>query len=105
MKKTLYEDQMDEVFLKSLVQYYRPQKEPERPILGANFFISPTKKKLDMHKYFFTAEDFRIFCWKNPDSPEIAYMNVENCFIKKGEVEVKGTKYYFIKFIKKKIYE
>lgn len=93
------------MFLKSLEQYYRPNKLPELPVLGANFYISPTKKKMDLHKYFFTAEDFRIFCRKNPDSPEIAYMNIENCFLKRGEVEIKGVKYYFLKFVKKGIFE
>ena len=37
-----------------------------------------------------TAEDYRIFCRKKPTSSEIAYMNVENCFLKKGKTEIEG---------------
>ena len=40
MKKTLYEDHLDDVFWKSLTKYYRPQYVAQKPILGANFYMA-----------------------------------------------------------------
>lgn len=106
MIKTLYEDQMKDVFLQSIKKHGRPKLKIKKGVLKNTFYICSDKEKGIFHEYIFKAEDYLIFCRKSKNKSELAFMNVNFSFLKKNkEVLIKGKPYYSLKFIKRKTYE
>ena len=85
---TLYYNELTDVFLQSIKKHGRPEKQPKNQILGSYFLISTTNSHKDLHKYFFTLEDNLIFCRKSPKHSEIAFMDIQNCFLIKEQVTI-----------------
>ncbi len=80
MVKTLFEDTLDDVFLKSLQKEKRPVT--KNKLISNYFYIcsSPTDKRY--FKYHFELNDNFIFCKKTKDEKEIAFMDIQNAFMK-----------------------
>lgn len=104
MKKTLFEDEVDDVFLKSLSKEKRPNT--QRKVLAHYFQICSSSTEKKYYKYFFELHDHYIFCKKSENDPEIAFMDINNAFMRltKGTI-INGIEHFGIKFIKKKTYE
>lgn len=105
-KKTLFEDQVDDVFLKPLKGAPRPSSVPN-PILKDNFYISVSGKKPEFIQYNFEMYEHILTCRKDASSVEIAYMDVLNAFMKFSDepININGVNHFGIKFIKKRTYE
>lgn len=103
-KKTLFEDKVDDVFLKSLSKVKRPLT--KNKTLSNFFFICSSSHTKKYYKYFFELNDNYIFCKKNEGENEIAFMDIKNAFMKQtsGTI-IDGVPHFGIKFIKKKTYE
>lgn len=104
-KKTLFEDQLDDIFLKPVKGLVKPDmKEPK---LKENFYISISGKKPEFIKYNFEMYENILTCRKEANTPEIAYMDVMNAFMKLSDevVMIDEVPHYGIKFIKKRTYE
>jgi len=105
-KKTLFEDQLDDIFLKPVKGNVRPSN-VNSPILKDSFYISISGKKPEFIQYYFEMYEHILTCRKDASSPEIAYMDVLNSFMKYSDepVTINGVTHYGIKFIKKRTYE
>lgn len=105
-KKTLFEDQLDDVFLKPIKGSAQPLH-MNAPILKEFFYISISGKQPEFIQYNFEMYEHILTCRKDVNSPEIAYMNIMNAFMKLSDttVDIKGVPHYGIKFIKKRTYE
>lgn len=105
-KKTLFEDQLDDVFLKPLKGISKPVN-VTTPVLKDNFYISVSGKKPEFIQYNFEMYEHILTCRKEANSSEIAYMDVLNAFMKFSDepVNIDGVIHYGIKFIKKRTYE
>lgn len=104
-KETLFENILDDVFLKSLAKNERPKT--KKVWKGDYFYIFSSSKEKVFYKYYFELHDNFIFCRKKQDSSkEIAFMDVNFAFMKKSKkTTINGIPHYGIKFIKKKTYE
>jgi len=103
-KSTLFEDEIDDVFLRSFQKGNRPETISKS--LEGLFFIQPSNSKDSYLEYFFELHGQYIFCKKTKDSEEIAYMDILNSFLKvTSDREINGQVYFGLKFIKKKAYE
>ena len=103
-KGTLFEKDIEDVFLKSV------NKEPvpkTGPIVFANHFhICSSATKKNYYRYYFEMKDHYIFCKKDKSKSPIAFMDVRNSFMKiTNSTKIEGKTYYGLKFIKKKTYE
>lgn len=104
-KKTLFEDEIEDVFLKSLKNNERP-KTSKLKSLEEYFHICSSQKKGKFINYYFECFDHYIFCKKDSEKPELAFMDIKNSFLKKttGSI-IDGIPHFGLKFIKKKTYE
>lgn len=105
---TLFEELVDEVFLKNLKNVKRPVT--IRKSIGDCFYImsNASKQQPKTYQYYFHLEDHYIFVLKSKESQEeIAYMDIKYAFLKLNRVPqtISGKKLYSLKFIKKKTYE
>lgn len=104
-KPTLFEDELDDVFLKppNIVDRSRASKKAS---VEGYFHICFSLKKMNYYRYYFQLFDHFIVCREGPSTEEKAVMDISNAFIKKttGTV-INGTNYFGIRFIKKQNYE
>ena len=104
-KKTLFEDEIDDVFLKP------PNKvDPaifKRPPMIADYFnICFSLKKMNYYRYYFALHDHYIVCSEGPDKPPKAVMDIKHAFMKKtSNTIINNNTHLGIKFIKKQNYE
>lgn len=104
-KKTLFEDEIEDVFLKSLKSHKRPSTSKLKS-LESYFYICSSQKKGKYINYYFECYDHYIFCKKEAEKPELAFMDIKNSFLKKTTNSViDGIPHFGLKFIKKKTYE
>jgi tRNA A-37 threonylcarbamoyl transferase component Bud32 len=104
-KKTLFEDATEDVFLKSLKENSRP-KTSKIKALEDYFYICSSQKKSKYIRYYFELYDSFIFCKKNHEKSELAFMDIKNSFLKKTkDTMVNDEPHFGLKFIKKKTYE
>ena len=103
-KGTLFEKEVEDVFLKSLSKEPTPKTGPK--IFGTHFHICSSASKKNYYRYYFELRDHYVFCRKESNKREIAFMDVKNAFIKMTSgTLIKGKVYFGLKFIKKKTYE
>ena len=103
-KKTLFEDEIDDVFLQNLGTKHIPDVGPKS--IGNFFHVLSTQANNNFYKYYFVLRGFYIFCKNTEDSKDIAFMNIKNAFIKRTKANtIQGKQYFSIKFIKKRAYE
>jgi len=103
-KPTLFEEEIDDVFLKSFTKETRPKT--TRKILEGYFFVLSSAQKPAYFKYFFELHDHYIFCKKDPSKEEMAVMDINNAFVKvTTDTKINGETHYGLKFIKKRAYE
>ena len=103
-KGTLFEKEVEDVFLKSLSKEPTPKTGPK--IFGTHFHICSSASKKNYYRYYFELRDHYVFCRKESKKREIAFMDVKNAFIKvTSGTLIKGKVYFGLKFIKKKTYE
>lgn len=101
--QTLFESELNEEFLMTFPKDRRPATRSH--LLGGHFYVFTGKdKKHQLH--YFELHDHYIFCKKEPATEELAYMDIENAFVKltNGTV-INGVPHFGIKFIKKRAYE
>lgn len=104
-KKTLFEDEMEDVFLKSLKENPRPETSKIKA-LEDYFYICSSQKKSKYNRYYFELYDSYIFCKKSEKNKELAFMDIKNSFLKKTkDTQINGESFFGLKFIKKKTYE
>lgn len=103
MKSTLYSENLDDTFLKPL-DIEIPSKDS---LLASNYFYIKNFKKAN--KYFlynFELYKSYIIVKKSQNDPPLAYMNVENCFMRIIQSAWRDNKKIIgIKFFKKKVIE
>jgi len=103
-KATLFDSEIDDSFLKSVNKDNRPVTKEKH--LEAYFVISSAPKNPTYFRYFFELHDHYIFCKKEKDSEEIAFMDIRHAFLKIGnETEINKKVHFSLKFIKKNAYE
>ena len=103
-KGTLFEDEVEDVFLKSLNKEKMPKTGDKT--FGTHFYICSSASKKKYYQYFFELRDHYIFCRKEESKKEIAFMDIRHAFIKMTSgTEIEGKKFFGLKFIKKKTYE
>lgn len=103
MKKTLFCEAVDDVFLKSLSKEPRPTTSKKQ--LGAYLKISSSQEK-KYFQYYFELHDHFIFCKKGEGEKEIAFMDINFAFMKRTtKTKIDGEDHFGIKFIKQKTYE
>ena len=102
--ETLFEEKIDDVFLRSIQQSKRPETKTKE--LEGTFLIQPSNSKNTYLEYYFELHDHYIVCKKDKESDELAYMDILNSFLKvTTDREIKGVQQFGLKFIKKKAYE
>ena len=103
-KQTLFEDVIDDVFLKSFTKENRPVT--KQKTLEGYFYVLSSANKPTYYRYYFELHDHYIFCKKEPGGEEIAYMDILNSFMKiTNEAKVNDQPHFGLKFIKKRAYE
>ena len=104
-KPTLFEDEIDDVFLKPPSSIDR-NGVSKKPTLEGYFQICFSLKKMNYYKYYFQLHDHYITCKEQPSTDDKAVMDINNAFIKKTQgTVINGVKHYGLKFIKKQNYE
>ena len=104
MKQTLFEDELDNIFLKSLKDTKRPFT--TKIALKSDFLICISNSKKKYKNFFLELQDNFIFLKKEEIGKEIAFMDINNVFMKINEnIIINKKKYFSIKFIKKETYE
>lgn len=104
-KETLFEEEIDDVFLKPPGSVDRTIF-PKKPILEGYFQICFSLKKMNYFKYYFQLYDHHITCREHPGNEEKAIMDINNAFLKKTQgTVINGVKHFGLKFIKKQNYE
>ena len=102
-KQTLYENELDDEFLKGFSKTKRPVT--KNKLLEGNFYVYASKEK-KFYMYYFELHDHYIFCKKSKTSDEIAYMDIENSFMKiTSQTMINDEVHSGLKFIKKRAYE
>ena len=103
-KGTLFENEVEDVFLKSLSKEVMPKTGPK--VFGTHFHICSSASKKKYYQYYFELRDHFIFCRKEQTKKEIAFMDIKSAFVKvTSGTEIKGQIFFGLKFIKKKTYE
>lgn len=103
-KQTLFESEIDDTFLKNFSIDHRPTT--QKKIAEAYFYVLSSSKNPTYYRYYFELHDHYIFCKKDKDSDEIAYMDIKNAFMKiTNETEINKKVHLGLKFIKKRAYE
>lgn len=103
-KQTLFESEIDDIFLKSISKDLRPKTKEKHA--EAYFVVLSSSKKPTYHRYFFELHDYFIICKKDKDSDEIACMDIKSAFMKITNETIINNKVHFgLKFIKKRAYE
>ena len=103
-KGTLFEKDIEDVFLKSVNKEPKPKTGPT--IFGTHFYICSSSTKKNYYRYYFELRDHFIFCRREKSKNEIAFMDVRNAFMKEtSNTMIEGKKFFGLKFIKKKTYE
>ena len=103
-KATLFEDEIDDVFLKSVSKESRPRTVKKN--LEGYFYILSSSQKPTYFKYYFELHDHYIFCKKESSGEEIAYMDINSSFMKiTSDTKINGENHFGLKFIKKRAYE
>lgn len=103
-KATLFEDEIDDVFLKSFTKETRPVT--KQKTLESYFYVLSSAQKPTYFKYYFELHDHYIFCKKDPNGDEIAYMDILNAFSKiTYDTKINNENHFGLKFIKKRAYE
>lgn len=102
-QQTLFESELDEEFLQGFPRERRPVT---RSHTLSGYFNIYTNREKRYYRHYFELHDHYIFCRANEDSPEMAYMDIQNAFLKitSGTV-INGERNFGIKFIKKRSYE
>lgn len=101
---TLFENDLEDVFLKSVNKEKVPKTGPAS--LATQFYICSSASKKTYFKYYFELRDHFIFCRKERKLKDIAFMDVKHAFMKfTKNTNINGKPHYGIKFIKKKTYE
>ena len=80
MSKTLFEDVLDDFFLRSIKKRTEPIE--DKVTLANYFYIGSSKKKNSFFQYFFELRGSIIVLKKMQGGPIIAYMDVHNTFIR-----------------------
>lgn len=102
--QTLFSDSIDDTFLELLKKKERPPT--KNKVFSDYFYICSTSNSNNYFCYLWELHDHYIFCRKGPDSAEIAFMDIENSFMKMtSDTQIKGEDYFGIKFSKKKTFE
>ena len=102
-KRTLFETEFDDEFLKQFSKDKRPQTKQKS---AQGYFKLQSVKEGKYYTYYFELHDHYVFCKKDPNSEEIAYMDISNSFLKQTNTTVINDELHFgIKLIKKKAYE
>ena len=102
--KTLFEDQLDDEFLKLLDPTNRP-KVPDSTLEGTFLICSPGSAQ-QYFSYYFELHGSTMICRKEKGKEEIAYMDVLNALMRKTkEHTINGVVHYGIRFVKKRTYE
>jgi tRNA A-37 threonylcarbamoyl transferase component Bud32 len=103
-KQTLFESEIDDTFLKSFNKDARPQTKVK--LLESFFSVLSSSRNPTYYRYYFELHDNYIFCKKDQNSDEIAYMDIRNSFMKiTNETKINGELHFGLKFIKKRAYE
>ena len=103
-KATLFEEEVDDVFLKSFTKEARPKTRAKA--LEGFFYILSSAQKPTYFKYYFELHEHFIFCKKDPGGDEMAYMDINNAFMKiTTDTKINGEPHFGLKFIKKRAYE
>lgn len=104
-KATLFEDEIDDIFLKPPSSVDRSNIS-KKPTIEGYFQICFSLKKMNYFKYYFQLYDHYITCKEHPNTEEKAIMDINNAFMKKTQgTVINGVKHYGLKFIKKQNYE
>ena len=102
--ESLFDAETDGVFLQSLLKNHRPTTLKKH--LANNYKMLSSTKNPDLQDFHFELHDHYIFCSKNSDSPEIAFMDIENSFLKIIRKNQNGGLQLFgLRFTKKRVYE
>jgi len=105
MKATLFDDEIDDVFLKPPSSVDRSSISKKATVEGF-FQICFSLKKMNYFKYHFQLFDHYIVCKEHSESDEKAIMDIQNAFLKKTSgTTINGVKHFGLKFIKKQNYE
>lgn len=103
-KLTLFYDEIDDVLLKNVKKENRPIIKNKH--LGNVFYVLSSDPNPVYHVCYFEIQDNLISCRKDENSEEIAYMDINNSFMKlTNNTMIKNVPHYGIKFIKKRAYE
>ena len=103
-KQTLFESEIDDIFLRSTSKDPRPQT--KQKLLEAHFIVLSSSKNPTYHPYYFELHDHYIVCKKDQGSDEIAFMDIRNAFMKiTSETMIFNKMHFGLKFIKKRAYE
>jgi len=103
-KTTLFDDEIDDVFLKSFTKESRPKT--SKKSLEGYFYVLSSSQKPTYFKYYFEIHDHYIFCKKEPNGEEMAYMDINSAFMKvTADTKINGESHFGLKFIKKRAYE
>lgn len=104
-KPTLFEDEIDDIFLKPPSSIDMSTL-PKVPTIEGYFHICFSLKKMNYYRYYFQLLDNYIVCREGPLSEPKAIMDISNSFIKKTTgTTINGVSYHGLKFIKKQNYE
>lgn len=107
MSNLLFEDQVDDIFLKVISSRSKPTSFKNK-LLQAPFVICAVKSSPSVYfTYLFELyEDGFVLCRNPQDMEEVAFMNINHSFIKRTKgVMVNGVPHFGLKLIKRKVYE
>lgn len=104
-KQTLFENELDDVFLKPPSKI-NPAILETTATIADYFYICFSLKKMNYYKYYFSLHDHYIVCSEGPGKPPKAVMDVKNAFMKQTDgTSINDKNHMGIKFIKKQNYE
>lgn len=102
--QTLFEDQIDDEFLKVFDPANPPQLGSKQ--LEGHFHICAPGEPPQFYLYYFELYDHFIICRKDKGREEVAYMDMLNAIMRRsGPRTINGVAVHGLKFIKKRTYE
>lgn len=102
-QQTLFESELDEEFLRKFPRDKRPVT---RSLTLSGYFNICTGREKRYYRHYFELHDHYIFCRASEDSEEMAYMDIQNAFVKQTVgTMINGERHFGIKFIKRRAYE